>query len=373
MKKIIVLLLVSLLLFVNFSMAINEIGVKERELREISDELKKVDSKIKVNKSDQSKVIDKINSIENEMKRLDSDIEELNSNIVETTDSIINAEIELTDKNGKLENMKSVLSKRLRVMYKTGDVGYVEVLLGSKDFRELLNRVEIVKKIVKHDKDLIKVVKEAIEEVKIIKDGLEENKINLTNYKNKIEINKNTLKKNEYVLQVEKNELKNNVELLEAMEDKLEEDANKVTEIIKNLKTKAQYVGGEMGWPVPNYYRITSPFGYRIHPTYHTRKLHTGIDIAAPSGSSVVAAQTGTIIYANWLGGYGKVVMIDHGGGYVTLAAHLSKINVKVGQNVKRGETVAKSGTTGVSTGPHVHFEVRINGDYKNPLEYLKN
>ena len=372
MKKIIALFIALLFMF-NFAMAINDIGVKERELKEISDELKKVDSKIKLNKSDQYEVIDKINAIESDIKKLDTELYSLNVNIINTKDSITNAEMELADKNSKLENMKEILSKRLRVMYKTGNVGYVEVLLGSKDFKDLLSRVEIVKKIVKHDKDLIKIVKGSIDEINSIKEKLETDKIELINLKTKVELNKNYLKENEKKLETKKNELKSNAKLLEAMEDKLEEDANKVTEIIKNLKTKAQYVGGEMGWPVPNYYRITSPFGYRIHPTYHTRKLHTGIDIAAPSGSSVVAAQTGTIIYANWLGGYGKVVMIDHGGGYVTLAAHLSKINVKVGQNVQRGDAVAKSGNTGVSTGPHVHFEVRINGDYVDPLKYLKN
>jgi len=334
MKKIIALFIALLFMF-NFAMAINDIGVKERELKEISDELKKVDSKIKLNKSDQYEVIDKINAIESDIKKLDTELYSLNVNIINTKDSITNAEMELADKNSKLENMKEILSKRLRVMYKTG--------------------------------------KGSIDEINSIKEKLETDKIELINLKTKVELNKNYLKENEKKLETKKNELKSNAKLLEAMEDKLEEDANKVTEIIKSLKTKAQYVGGQMGWPVPNHYKITSPFGYRIHPVYHTRKLHTGIDISASSGTTVVAAQTGTVIYANWLGGYGKVVMIDHGGGYVTLAAHLSKINVKVGQNVQRGDAVAKSGNTGVSTGPHVHFEVRINGDYVDPLKYLKN
>jgi murein DD-endopeptidase MepM/ murein hydrolase activator NlpD len=357
----------------NFSIAVNEIGIKERELKEISSELNKVDSEIKLNKSEQYNIIDQINNVENGIKKLDNEIKDLNNEIDQTKVSINSKEIELNDKKDNLEYMRDILSKRIRIMYKTGDVGYAEVLLGSNDFRDLLNRVEIVKKIIKHDKNLIGLVKVNIEEVNNLKLNLEKNKIQLSKNMLKIEVNKSYLKENEVQLEVEKGKLKNNAKVLEAMEDKLEEDANKVTEIIKNLKTKAEYVGGQMGWPVPGSYRITSPFGYRIHPVYHTRKLHTGVDIGVPSGSNIVAAQSGTIMYANWLGGYGKVVMIDHGGGYVTLYAHLSSWNVKVGQNITRGESIAKSGTTGVSTGPHLHFEVRINGDYVDPLKYLRN
>jgi murein DD-endopeptidase MepM/ murein hydrolase activator NlpD len=372
MKRILIVLIIIMLLM-NFSVAVDEIGVKERELKEIADELKKVDSKIKLNKSDQYNIIDKINVVENEIKKLDGEIVGLNDNINLTEISIKNTQIELTEKNSELEEMKSILSKRIRVMYKTGDVGYAEVLLGSKSFIDLLNRIEIVKKIVKHDKNLITLVKEKIEKIESLKVGLEENKVELSNYKLEVEVNKSYLVTNESKLEVQKSELKNNIKLLEAMEDKLEEDANKVTDIIKNLKMKAEYVGGQMGWPVPSSYRITSPFGYRIHPVYHTKKLHTGIDIAAKTRTNIVAAQTGNIIYNDWLGGYGKVVMIDHGGGYVTLYAHLSSSVVKIGQEVTRGDLIAKSGTTGVSTGPHLHFEVRINGDYVNPLNYLKN
>ncbi len=127
-----------------------------------------------------------------------------------------------------------------------------------------------------------------------------------------------------------------------------------------------------MTWPAPGNGRVSSPFGYRIHPIFHTKKLHTGIDIPASTGSSIVAASSGTVIHSGWLGGYGNVVMIDHGGGIVTLYAHNSSLTVSKGQSVSRGSLIAKAGSTGNSTGPHLHFEVRQNGKYIDPLPWVR-
>lgn len=129
--------------------------------------------------------------------------------------------------------------------------------------------------------------------------------------------------------------------------------------------------GGVLLWPVPGYKRISSYYGYRIHPVLKTKKLHTGIDIPAPTGTPVLAAEGGVVIYSGYKGSYGIAVMIDHGNGIVTLYGHNSKVAVKKGDKVRKGQVIALVGSTGRSTGPHSHFEVRKNGKHTNPLPWV--
>ena len=126
---------------------------------------------------------------------------------------------------------------------------------------------------------------------------------------------------------------------------------------------------GAMAWPTAG--PITSYYGYRTHPIHGTRKLHTGLDISAPHNQAVMTATDSTVIMSDWYGGYGQTIVIDHGGGVSTLYGHNSSLVVGVGQQVVRGQTVAKIGSTGVSTGPHCHFEVRVNGTPEDPLGWL--
>jgi murein DD-endopeptidase MepM/ murein hydrolase activator NlpD len=145
--------------------------------------------------------------------------------------------------------------------------------------------------------------------------------------------------------------------------------------IERMLRSSASHGSGEhsggMSWPTPGYREITSPFGWRMHPVLGKRKFHTGIDIGAPEGAHIVAAASGTVIYAGDRGGYGNCTMIDHGDGVVTVYAHQSDISVSEGEHVKRGQRIGAVGSTGMSTGAHLHFEVRVNGDPRDPTDYL--
>lgn len=140
---------------------------------------------------------------------------------------------------------------------------------------------------------------------------------------------------------------------------------------IRNLQSEGDYAGGHLILPTPGYTRVSSGFGYRIHPILHVKKLHTGIDIPVPSGTEIVSANAGTVIMAGFNDSYGNVVVVDHGGGIATLYAHNSKLLVRNGQEVKQGETISYSGSTGRSTGPHLHFEVRVDGKYIDPMNWL--
>ncbi len=157
-------------------------------------------------------------------------------------------------------------------------------------------------------------------------------------------------------------------EAAEAAEEKLIRDNKNAFQYSSN---PVSYDGGQFMWPVPSTRYITSPYGYRIHPVYNYKKFHSGIDIGASYGVDIVAAADGTVTLATTNGGYGKCVIINHGSGITTLYAHNSQLLVSNGQSVTRGQVVAKAGSTGVSTGPHLHFEVRVNGSTTDPMPYF--
>lgn len=343
---------------------------QELELKKIKDKLNRLESEKNNAKKSENKIVNSINSIEENIKGIESEITILNGSISNAEHSILEITSNLQETNGKITQKNEVLDKRLRTMYKSGNVGYIEVLLGASDFSDFLTRMDMVQEIYKHDIDLIEELRVQKITIESDKKRLEEEKASLVGLSSKVVDKQTQLNSSLVSLNGKKSEIIQDLKALEEIEDGLLEDANKLTDIIKSLNLMVTYVGGKMTWPLPGNTRLSSPFGYRIHPVYKSKKLHTGVDIPAAYGTKVLAAQSGTIIYADWFGGYGKAVMIDHGGGYVTLYAHNSNILVKVGQKVKRGQTVTEVGSTGVSTGNHLHFEVRENGKYVDPIKW---
>lgn len=370
-KKILSIIVVFALAITGVSANTAEIYKTEKELDRVSDLLKEVDADREKNEATQKTVSNDIRVIELEINEVEKDIDNINTSITNTENDIVDKEAELVTAEKNIDLKKEILNKRLRVMYKTGSIGYLEVLLGSDDFEDLLTRVDAVKKIFIHDTNLIELL---IQQRNIVENA----KLELVKFKQSLEslfVEKKeaqkVLKTKSANLSVYKKKLVADHAVFEKQLDKLNADAKKIKNIIKNLKLSEKYVGGIMTWPAPGNMTITSKFGNRMHPILRKMKLHTGIDIAVPSNSSIVAAQSGTIIHSDWLGGYGKVIMIDHGGGIVTLYAHNNKLLLNVGDKVTKGQVIAKSGSTGQSTGPHLHFEVRVNGDYVDPMKYV--
>ena len=162
---------------------------------------------------------------------------------------------------------------------------------------------------------------------------------------------------------------------MQATIDEYNNQVKQIEEEIKKLAVTASfgedYRGGQMQWPIYGHYNITSNYGMRVHPITGVYKLHTGVDIGATIGTNFTAMANGIVVKAEYNGAYGNMVIIDHGGGVQTLYAHGSEIVAKLGQEVNAGDVVLKVGSTGYSTGPHAHFEVRINGNPENPLDYL--
>jgi len=371
-RPILALVMVTSLVITSITFANDEIKKRERELEELNSKIEALDASIENNKNLQSETNIKIKNVQTSIRNLETEIDTLNIGIADTEKAIVDKIAELEVAELKILEKNELLNDRLRVMYKTGTIGYVEVLFGAEDFTDLLSRIDMLQMVLVHDQNLIQFLKEQ-------RDIIEQKKVELETIKLELValFDSKVTKQDELSVALGslisyKTDLSKDEAAMSEMEDQLLEQADQITDIIKNLKTAATYVGGEMMWPVPGHYAITSLFGNRIHPISKEYKMHTGLDISAPRKTDLVSAQTGTIIFSNWFAGYGKAIIIDHGGGYTTLYAHLDVISVEVGQVVKKGQSIGKTGNTGYSTGPHLHFEVRMNGDYVDPLTYVK-
>lgn len=343
----------------------------QQELQRIQQQKNQVTKIKKENERQQRDVSSKINGLESQIQTIENQISGLNGRISQTTSDIERKAVELQKAETGISNKKVTIDSRLRVMYKTGTVGYLEVLLGASDFKDLLSRIDAVRKIYEHDTNLIRYMIDQKNLIAKTKQELESRKASYRQLVGEKASAQAAMNGKVDELEVTKKQLIKDHVALAAQEAKLQADADSVTRMLQSMKLGGKYVGGSMSWPVPGRGKITQSYGYSIHPILKKKLLHTGLDIGVPSGSNVVAAQSGTVIFAGWKGGYGKTVMIDHGGGIVTLYAHNSSLLVDVGAKVSRGGSIAASGSTGLSTGPHVHFEVRVNGQYVDPLKYV--
>ena len=374
MRKIVALILA--LIFIFSVMPVY--GQNPSDITKNQKELAEKNKKIELTKKQKAQKEKESKNLSKQISELDRNLEiaEKNLEAVENQLSDLEGQIAITQREldracESADGQKNMLNKRVRVMYQNGNTGYLAVLLNSSSFGDFISRMDLLKKIINYDVNLLKEMKtyrdtvdekkQKLENEQQQKEGL---KIDISSKKDEVESAK---KNKEVVLKEVYKDLKE----LDRQEDKLLEESAQLTKKILAAQSSKDYVGGEMAWPSPGYTKVTSSYGYRNHPILKKKKLHTGVDIAVPSGSNIVAANGGKVIFSGSYGGYGKAVIIDHGGKTSTLYAHNSKLLVKEGDTVARGETIAKSGSTGLSTGPHLHFEVRINGAHTNPMPYI--
>ena len=323
------------------------------------------DDKINQKEGELEDVQQQQEQLEGELAQLKKDIyaaqvkvDNINASIAETAQEIEDTQNAIVQKEADIASQQENLDARLVVMYKNGSVGFMDVLMGSNSISEFVSNVEMIQKVYKNDMDVLARLNKEQEELNELKVSLNE----------KIET-LNAQKEEAKVYQAELDEKK---KVLEKNMGDLQTQADALIAEIKKLQDEQRlYEGGPFTWPCPGYQYITYTFGYRYHPVTGVWKFHTGIDISAPYGADIVAAASGKVILSQWYQGYGNCVMVDHGSGIVTLYGHAQTLCVSQGQEVSRGQLLAKVGSTGWSTGPHLHFEVRINGEYVDPLQYF--
>jgi len=353
-------------------------GNKDK-LNQVNSQISDIKQQLNQGKKEEKDLISQINALNNKISNIESEINQITADIDTKTKEIEQAEIKLVETQEAIDTQNTSLNKRLRVMYKNGETGMLEILLGSSSISDFLSNLDMIQKIYDNDMKILKMIQEQYEEIEIQKAQLENLKVQLEQQKVSQQEKQQELQKEKSSVEVLKAEVSKDNAALEKQIDQLNAEANALTALIQQQQnsgqasssTTSQYTGGVMMWPVPASHRITSPYGYRIHPILKVKKFHSGIDIGAGSGSSIIAAASGTVTMSRYYGGYGNTVMIDHGGGMVTLYAHCSKLNVSVGQKVSKGQNIALVGSTGQSTGPHLHFEVRKNGATQNPVSYV--
>ncbi len=296
--------------------------------------------------------------------------EELLKQISEAEEHLRQTEIALAEAIANYNKQDELVRTRLQVMYQSSSTTMLDTLLESKSVVEFYERLHYMSVISENDNDMILKLEEARQDVEVKKQLQQQAKEFLEEKASEKEERIQQLKSDRSAVEGEISRSKTEIAKLEKEIDKMLEESKRLNSVIKNLSTKKKYAGGSMTWPCPSSQVITSSFGNRKHPILRKYKLHTGVDIGADKGASIVAANKGTVIMAHYdKSGYGNMVVVDHGGGITTLYAHASKILVKVGQEVKAGEVIAKVGSTGLSTGNHLHFEVRVNGEPKDPMK----
>ena len=343
-----------------------------QKLEESSTRLEYVQSELSTSLQQIQELGDKITEYENQYNDLKNQVAEMEKNI-----AVIDADIDKVP--AEYDRKENLLKKRMVALYKAGDATYLDVLLSSSSIVDFLSKYYMLEKIIDYDTDLMKELEVEKNSIENKKQEQEKKKADLKVAKAKagqmqILMENNKMLQENYSAKLTTEEATLNEQILQYKQEQEEIERQIQAAINWSGDLAIQYKGGVMIWPVGiNGTYITSPFGNRLHPIQGVYKYHSGIDIGnAGYGAPVLAAADGIVTYAGVMSGYGNCVMINHGSGIVTLYGHGQTIYATLGQTVKQGDVIMAVGSTGNSTGPHLHFEVRKDGVATSPIPFLK-
>ena len=366
------MLLLSFVLFAVTPALADELEEKKQELTNIQQQAEEAQRKAEQARSKERSISEQLRRIQGELDSAQDEFESINDQL-ENTEEQIQSNTELATRlTAKMQSQTKVLHRRIRDIYKNGQVNYVDVLFGAKDFNDFVSRMDILKRILAYDNALIQSTKADRQALEKAKAQLESDRLKIIDLRKQAAVKRDQVAGRRQERQGVLNAATYEREMAERAYRELIETSKQIETMIRRIQSGEKNIGGSTGtmvWPAEG--EITSPFGWRVHPIFGTQRLHTGIDIGADYGDATRAADGGVVIHSDWMGGYGNAVIIDHGNGISTLYAHNSQLLVSEGQTVAKGQTVARVGSTGYSTGPHLHFEVRQNGTPVNPLNFL--
>lgn len=355
------------------------------ELEAQSDELL---GRIGVLDEERAKVDRKVDDLDAELRDLQLRIDGVRDDLADAQHRISLLEKRLQEILGDLQERTDVYTGRAVAIYKAGPGMYVDGLLDSENFAELFDRFAYYRASVNADSELIAEIQVLRDQTTTRREQVEAERARIAEAKLRLERDKTRLaqaRQEQAIVLAEREavlgekeailaEVESRKSSAEAVADQLERDAAEIQNLLASSGSSSGGVfptgGGQLAWPAAG--AVTSFYGYRTHPIFGDRRLHTGVDIGAPYGAPVVAAGDGTVAFAGVMSGYGNVVVVDHGGGLSTTYNHMASFQVGSGQSVSRGSQVGVIGCSGYCTGPHLHFEVRVNGSPVDPMPYLQ-
>lgn len=325
------------------------------------------------------------NKLSNNQQKLERAHQELQATTMRynaLVSNLASMETQLNNAIAEFRSIDAAMKERIRQVYKHQRTGMFELILSAKDVNTLMDMFYYEKIVIQDDYKRMQAVKAKADEIARLKAQVESQRrmveASIRDINNQRASIQSSIAENKTMIE----RLQKDKSYYERSERELARQSESIQRMIEELTRRSQSKGSSSqvrvsssGFMRPISGPITSPFGYRVHPIFKSRIFHSGIDIAGPNGGAIHAANDGKVIYSGWYGGYGKVVILDHGvvngRPITTLYGHMSAINVSNGQYVKKGQTVGREGSTGYSTGPHCHFEVRVNGKPTNPLSYI--
>lgn len=365
--------------------AISDAQSQKKELQSGLTDVKSVISSLESAKKD----------LANYITQLDASLTTAEQKITELTELIETKEEEIEETKEDLEEaveeadtQYEAMKKRIKFMYERGDKMYLEMLVSAESFGDVLNKAEYIEKLSAYDRKMLDEYQLTVQLVEACSEQLAAEEEVLAEAKSEIEKEKEALEELITVkgqeIQAYESDINNKEALVKEYEAEIAAQNAEIAaleaaiaEEKKQLEaengSKKTYDGGMFAWPAPSYTRISDDYGDRIHPTLHVKKFHNGIDLAAPGGSPILAAYDGTVVAASYSTTMGNYIMIDHGDNLYTIYMHASALYVSKGTDVVKGQKIAAVGSTGRSTGNHLHFSVRVNGAYVSPWNYLSN